>query len=108
MLLGVSRSPNAGGVAGTVTQLRELSGELTLETVERALAQLAALPVSQRSRLPRMDPARAPVIVGGAIVVVEILRRYGLTELAWSPRDLLDGAALEAAAMPAANSEGAA
>jgi exopolyphosphatase/pppGpp-phosphohydrolase len=46
-----------------------------------------------------MDPARAPVIVGGAIVVTEVLRRYHLARLGWSIRDLLDGVALEAAAM---------
>jgi exopolyphosphatase / guanosine-5'-triphosphate,3'-diphosphate pyrophosphatase len=88
------------GVAGTVTQLHEIAGELTLETVEHELERLAALPLAERARVPRMDPARAPVIVGGAIVVREVLRRYGLTELAWSLRDLLDGVALAAAAAP--------
>ena len=48
-----------------------------------------------------MDPARAPVIVGGAVIVRELLRRYGLGELAWSERDILDGVALEAAALSA-------
>ncbi len=86
------------GVAGTVTQLRELSGDLTAVAVEEELERLAALPVSQRADIPRMDPARAPVIVGGALIVRELLRRYGLVELAWSERDLLDGVALEAAA----------
>jgi exopolyphosphatase/pppGpp-phosphohydrolase len=41
------------------------------------------------------------VIVGGALIVREVLRRYGLDELAWSERDLLDGVAFEAAALPA-------
>ncbi len=86
------------GVAGTVTQLHELAGELTVETVERELRRLASLPVAERAHVPRMDPARAPVIVGGVIVVSEVLRRYGLAKLAWSRRDLLDGVALEAAA----------
>ena len=45
-----------------------------------------------------MDPARAPVIVGGALVVREVLRRYGLPGLDFSERDLLDGVALEAGA----------
>ena len=87
-------------MAGTVTQLRALVGELkTLEAVEAELAKLAALPVAERARLPGMDPARAPVIVAGAIIVIEVLRRYDLRELGWSERDLLDGVALEAAAM---------
>jgi exopolyphosphatase/guanosine-5'-triphosphate,3'-diphosphate pyrophosphatase len=85
------------GVAGTVTQLHVIAGELTTETVERELARLAAMTVGERAEVPGMDPARAPVIIGGAIVVREVLRRYGLSKLNWSERDLLDGVALEAA-----------
>ena len=44
--------------------------------------------------MPGLDPARAPVIVGGAIIVAEVLRAYGLDALAFSVRDLLDGVAL--------------
>jgi exopolyphosphatase / guanosine-5'-triphosphate,3'-diphosphate pyrophosphatase len=86
------------GVAGTVTQLHELVGELTLAAVERELDRLASMPLAERRRLPRMDPARAPVILGGALIVLEVLRRYGLDKLAFSVRDLLDGVALAAAA----------
>jgi exopolyphosphatase/guanosine-5'-triphosphate,3'-diphosphate pyrophosphatase len=85
------------GVAGTITQLRELAGELTAEVVEAELERLASLPLVERAALPGMDPARAPVIVGGTVIAREILRRYGLPELAWSERDLLDGVAREAA-----------
>lgn len=90
---------DAVGVAGTVTQLHLLVGELTLEALERELGQLASLPLRTRSQLPGIDPARAPVIVAGAIIVVEVLRRYRLPRLVWSVHDLLDGVALEAAAM---------
>jgi exopolyphosphatase/pppGpp-phosphohydrolase len=90
---------DAVGVAGTVAQLRALVGELTLEALEGELEHLASLPLSERARLRGMDPARAPVIVGGAIIVVEVLRRYGLRRIVWSFRDLLDGVALELAAM---------
>jgi hypothetical protein len=37
------------------------------------------------------------VIVGGALIVAEVLGRYELTEIAYSRADLLDGIALEAA-----------
>jgi exopolyphosphatase/pppGpp-phosphohydrolase len=40
------------------------------------------------------------VIVAGAIIVREVLRRYRLELLRFSVRDLLDGAALEAASLP--------
>jgi exopolyphosphatase/guanosine-5'-triphosphate,3'-diphosphate pyrophosphatase len=84
------------GVAGTVTQLHVIAGELTAETVEHELERLAAMTTGERAEVPGMDPARAPVIVGGALVVREVLRRYGLSSLGWSERDLLDGIALEA------------
>ena len=45
-----------------------------------------------------MDPDRAPVIVAGALIVLEVLRRYRLDRLVFSIRDLLDGVALAAAA----------
>ncbi len=99
-LLPELRVGDAVGVAGTVTQLHELVGELTLGSVEAELARLAALPLAERAALPRMDPARAPVIVAGAIIVAVVMRRYGLNELTWSVRDLLDGVALEAATLP--------
>ena len=99
-LLPDLRADDAIGVAGTVTQLHELIGELTLASVEREFQRLAAVTTAERARIPRMDPLRAPVILGGVIVVLEVLRRYGLNELSWSRRDLLDGVALEAAEMP--------
>ena len=91
------------GVAGTVGQLAALAERTTLalDDVERLTAELAALPVEQRRQLPRLDPNRAPVIVAGALIVRDVLRRYGLDRIEFSVRDLLDGAALEAAALPA-------
>jgi exopolyphosphatase/guanosine-5'-triphosphate,3'-diphosphate pyrophosphatase len=86
------------GVAGTVAQLHVLAGELTREAVEGELARLAAMRAAERAQLPGMDPARAPVIVGGALVVREVVRRYRLPQLACCERDLLDGVALAAAA----------
>jgi exopolyphosphatase/guanosine-5'-triphosphate,3'-diphosphate pyrophosphatase len=86
------------GVAGTVTQLHELVGALRRSSVEALLDRLAVMTTAARAAIPGMDPARAPVIVGGAIVVSELLSAYGLDQLAWSVHDLLDGVALEAAA----------
>jgi exopolyphosphatase/guanosine-5'-triphosphate,3'-diphosphate pyrophosphatase len=86
------------GVGGTAAQLHELVGELTLEAVERELERLAALPLAERRRVPRLDPDRAPVIVTGALIVRQVLRRYRLGRLTYSERDLLDGLAADAAA----------
>jgi exopolyphosphatase / guanosine-5'-triphosphate,3'-diphosphate pyrophosphatase len=101
------------GVAGTITSLAALDlglDEYDRERVDghvlsrdgarRQLERLAALPLEKRRRLPALDPDRAPVIVAGALILVEVLERYGLAELEVSERDILDGAALEAAALP--------
>ena len=102
---------SAIGVAGTITSLaalelgrydpEEVHGyRLSREGVEAQLERLASLPLAERRELSGLEPERAPVIVGGAVIVDEVLRRYGLDELDVSERDLLHGAALEAAALP--------
>jgi exopolyphosphatase / guanosine-5'-triphosphate,3'-diphosphate pyrophosphatase len=104
---------HAIGVAGTVTTLAALElGEydpervhghrLSRGAVEAQLERLASLPLAERRELPGIEPKRAPVIVAGAVIVREVLERYGLDELEVSERDILHGAALEAAALPPA------
>jgi exopolyphosphatase/guanosine-5'-triphosphate,3'-diphosphate pyrophosphatase len=99
------------GVAGTITSLAalELGGydpqrihgyRLGRASVEAQLERLASLPLAERRVLPGLEPERAQVIVAGAVIVDQVLRRYGLEELEVSERDLLHGAALEAAALP--------
>jgi len=103
---------DAIGVAGTVTSLAALElgaydeeqvhgHRLSRGAVDTQLERLASLPVAQRRELPGLEPERAPVIVAGGVVVREILDRYGLDGLEVSERDLLHGAALEAARLPA-------
>ena len=52
------------------------------------------------SELGPLNPKRAPFILAGAVILDEILRRYALDGIEASVRDLLDGAALEAAKLP--------
>ena len=99
------------GVAGTITTLAslELGGyspervhgfQLSLAAAERQLERLASLPLAERRELPGLEPERAPVIVGGALIVCTVLDHYGLQGLEVSERDLLHGAALDAAELP--------
>jgi exopolyphosphatase / guanosine-5'-triphosphate,3'-diphosphate pyrophosphatase len=103
----------AVGVAGTVTTLAALDlglAEYDPERIHghripaaalgRQLERLASLPLEERRRVPGLEPERAPVIVAGAVIVRETMRRYGLEELEASERDLLHGTALSAAELP--------
>ena len=108
------------GVAGTVTTLAALDlglveydpervhgHRIPAARVEAELRRLAALPVAARRELPGLEPDRAPVIVAGVVAVRETLAAFGLAELEASEWDLLHGAALAAAELPA-REEGAA
>jgi exopolyphosphatase / guanosine-5'-triphosphate,3'-diphosphate pyrophosphatase len=98
------------GVAGTVTTVAAIDlgldaydpgrihgHRITAAAVESALCRLAALPLTERERLPGLEPARAPVIVGGLIVLREVMRHFALDEIEVSERDILHGVALAAA-----------
>jgi exopolyphosphatase/guanosine-5'-triphosphate,3'-diphosphate pyrophosphatase len=110
----------AVGVAGTITTIAALDLELpaydrervhghvlSCAGAEKQLERLAGMTVEERRALPAMDPDRAPVIVGGAVILAEVLRAYDLDAIEVSERDILDGIALEAAELPAPE-EGAA
>ena len=61
------------------------------------LERLAGLPLATRREVPGLDPARAPTIVAGVIVLTQALDAFGLDEVEASDRDILWGAALELA-----------
>ena len=104
---------SAIGVAGTITSLAAIDLDLeeydpervhghvvAAEAVAEQLDRLAALPLAERRRVRGLEPARAPVIVGGVLVVREVLGFFALEELEASEHDLLHGVALEAATLP--------
>ncbi len=102
------------GTAGTITTLAGLDlglddmeglgtdgHRLTLDAARTQRVRLAALPLAERRRLRGLHPERAPVIVAGAILVEQVLDDFGLEALEVSERDILYGAALAAAELPA-------
>jgi exopolyphosphatase / guanosine-5'-triphosphate,3'-diphosphate pyrophosphatase len=108
------------GVAGTVTSLAALDlglvdydaerihgHVLTAAAVGEQLARLASLPLEQRRELPGLEPERAPVIVAGAAILQAVLRRFRLSSIEASEHDLLHGAALAAAELPAGDEDAA-
>ncbi|MBA2361372.1 MAG: Ppx/GppA family phosphatase [Actinobacteria bacterium] len=103
----------AVGVAGTVTTLAALDAGLlndeglgthghllTLEGVTAQLERLSGMTLAEREAVSGLHPKRAPVIVAGAVILSELLSGLGLPELRVSERDILHGAALEAAELP--------
>jgi exopolyphosphatase/guanosine-5'-triphosphate,3'-diphosphate pyrophosphatase len=68
--------------------------------VERELERLSAMSLEERTRLPGIEPGRAPVIVAGVVVLREVMDAYRFAEIEVSERDILHGAALAAAELP--------
>jgi exopolyphosphatase / guanosine-5'-triphosphate,3'-diphosphate pyrophosphatase len=66
---------------------------LTKPAAEEVFRTLATEPMAQRRHNPGLEPGRVDVIVGGAIVVVSVMRHWGFDELLVSEADILDGLA---------------
>ena len=112
-LLPTLDASSAIGVAGTVTTLATLDLALaaydpkrthghhvTRTAVTEHLARLAGMTEEERLRVAGIEPGRAPVIVAGLVILLEILDAYGLAEIEVSERDILHGAAYAAAELP--------
>lgn len=91
------------GVAGTWTSLADMTlaetGKeggahhhvLPTSTLLRWRQRLANMSIAETSRLPGLDPARAPVILGGTQVALTTLDILLVDECLVSENDLLDG-----------------
>jgi exopolyphosphatase / guanosine-5'-triphosphate,3'-diphosphate pyrophosphatase len=58
------------------------------------LERLAALPLKERRQVAGLHPDRAPTIVAGAVILREVLNRFGLERVEVSEHDILRGAAI--------------
>jgi len=102
------------GVAGTITTLATIDlgldeeipervdgHELSTNAVAAQLERLAALPLEERRQVRGLMPERASTIVAGTAILAELMGHLGAERLTVSERDILHGAALEAADQPA-------
>ncbi len=71
---------------------------LELRSVQHMLSSLAAVPLAERTQIAGLHPDRAPTIVAGVVILVEVMRAFGLESVVVSEHDILHGAALAAAA----------
>ena len=95
------------GLAGSVTTLSALDlglceydpaaihhSRLSRRSIERWCELLAGEPTAARARRPVIANGREDVIVGGALILRETVRRLGFEECVVSETDILDGLAL--------------
>ena len=98
---------NAIGVGGTFTSLSAMAlrlefydveavrgSSLDLNVVTSLIDWLSNLSVAETALIPSLDPARARVILGGAIVVERALAHCDVGTVTISDRGLLDGLVL--------------
>jgi exopolyphosphatase/guanosine-5'-triphosphate,3'-diphosphate pyrophosphatase len=103
-LPAVGQARTLVGVAGTVTTvaaveigLAEYDPEvlhhfrLTREAAEDVFRTLATEPAADRRHNPGLEPARVDVIVGGAAILVSVMRHWAFEEMIVSEADILDG-----------------
>jgi exopolyphosphatase/guanosine-5'-triphosphate,3'-diphosphate pyrophosphatase len=94
-------------VAGTATSLGAIAQDLEPYDPEKVhgyrlsrqgcveiLERLAAIPLTERREVRGLHPDRAPTIVAGVIILLEVLKLFGLEEMEVSEHDILRGAAL--------------
>jgi exopolyphosphatase/guanosine-5'-triphosphate,3'-diphosphate pyrophosphatase len=98
------------GVAGTATSLAAIAQRLDpydparvhgyvvdLSDAEFELARLAQLPLAERRDVVGLHPDRAPTIVAGVVILIEVLRFFAIRSVEVSEHDILHGAMLERA-----------
>jgi exopolyphosphatase/guanosine-5'-triphosphate,3'-diphosphate pyrophosphatase len=105
---------HAIAVAGTPTSLAAIDQglepydpervhgyRLGMRPIQRMLSRLSSLPLAERLRVPGLHPGRAPTIVAGTVILVQVMRAFSLQEVEVSELDILHGSALSAAMAPA-------
>ena len=108
-----AKASRAIAVAGTPTSLAAIEQELEpydpgrvhgyrlgLKPIQRMLSRLSSLPLAERLRVPGLHPGRAPTIVAGTVILVQVMRAFQINEIEVSELDILHGSALSAAMAP--------
>jgi exopolyphosphatase / guanosine-5'-triphosphate,3'-diphosphate pyrophosphatase len=94
-------------VAGTPTSLAAIAQRLdpydpakvhgyvlSAAACEEQLALLSSLPLNRRREVTGLHPDRAPTIVAGVVILLEVMRLFNLDAVEVSEHDILRGAAL--------------
>jgi exopolyphosphatase/guanosine-5'-triphosphate,3'-diphosphate pyrophosphatase len=102
------RAGAAVAVAGTATSCASIDLELhpydpakveghvlSRERLQELRSRLAAMTLAERRQVTGLHPGRAPTIVAGVIILLEVLSAFGLDRVEVSERDILWGVALD-------------
>ena len=105
-----ARAEAAIAVGGTPTSLAAVEMELapydparvhghdlSLRSIQRMLSRLASAPLAERVKIAGLHADRAPTVVAGVVILIEVMRAFGLDQIQASEHDILYGAALAAA-----------
>ena len=108
-----AKASRAIAVAGTPTSLAAIDQglepydpgrvhgyHLGMKRIQRMLSRLSSLPLAERLRVPGLHPGRAPTIVAGTVILVQVMRAFKIKEIEVSELDILHGSALSAATAP--------
>ena len=92
------------GVGGTITTFAAIKeglkkydrsrvhdSVLDLNDIENIFAQLRALPLLDRKKVDGLEPGRADIIIGGAIIILFIMERFAATSIRVSDDGILIG-----------------
>lgn len=103
------------GTAGTVTTLAAIDlaldpydpgrvngHRLSRQRIETFARELASLPLARRRQVPGLEPARADVIVAGALVCLGAMEALGFSDLTVSDGGLREGILLDLLIRPEA------
>jgi exopolyphosphatase/guanosine-5'-triphosphate,3'-diphosphate pyrophosphatase len=103
-LPAATEAPTLVGLAGTVTTIAAIElglpdydrdrihhFVLTRQAAEDVFRTLATEPRAERVHNPGLEAGRADVIVGGAAILVSVMRYFELNECLVSESDILDG-----------------
>lgn len=94
----------AFGSSGTIINLAEITqrnlgkkeengGSLTVthRDLKKTIELLCSVPLEQRKKIPGMNPDRADIILGGAVIIDTLMEEFKIAEVTTTLRGLQDG-----------------
>jgi exopolyphosphatase / guanosine-5'-triphosphate,3'-diphosphate pyrophosphatase len=102
----VGQASTLVGLAGSVTTIAGIAlrldaydparihhSRISAESVHEIATQLLVMTKAERAAIPVMHPGRVDVIGAGALILDQIMIRFGFDEVLVSEHDILDGIA---------------